>query len=160
MTYKGMAMLVIQCQTRQPTGMHAHTRTHTWDTGPVIGVKNMTTVQCCLTGQSSLLCLTLINTQETHTNIYVGTQQPSWVCPHHFTISTSELAPLSCSLTICLTCRSKVDKPQKVHQFEGAADHEEDAYSLQPLHLPLLLEEQMHPFSLPFPLFLSTEISF
>lgn len=58
---------------------------------------------------------------------------------------------------VSLTCHRNVDEPQKVHQFKGAADHQEDAHSLQPLHLPLVLEEQMHP--LLFPLCFSVSVN-
>lgn len=82
-------------------------------------------------------------------NTHADTSHPSCSSPHHmqhldFGLRTS----LSCSLTICLTWRSEVDKPQKVHQFKGAANHQQNAYCLQPLHLPFLSEKQMHPFPL------------
>lgn len=101
-------------------------------------------------------CL-MFNSTETHKYIRRRFQQsvffPLFPHPH---LSFWLTRRLSCFQTISLTCHRNVDKPQKVHQFEGAADHQEDAHSLQPLHLPLVLEEQMHPFP-PF-LSLSTKI--
>lgn len=83
---------------------------------------------------------------------------PPHAPPPHNKYSDKLNAPFSCFLNSCLTCHREVDEPQKVHQFEGAADHQEDAYSLQPLHLPLVLEEQMHPFLSPLPLLMFTHL--
>lgn len=79
--------------------------------------------------------------------------ESSAYCPPNIITMLTNSKPLSSFLCISLTFHREVDKPQKVHQFEGATDHQEDPHSLQPLHLPLVLEEQMHPFLLPLPLF-------
>lgn len=128
-------------QTHTRTHASTHARTHTSTSDRTINRCDKDS--CLVKKRGRFTLLRRIHFRNTHAD----TPHPSCSSPHHmqhldFGLRTS----LPCSLTICLTCRGEVDKPQKVHQFEGAANHQENAYCLQPLHLPFLSEKQMHPF--------------